>query len=97
VGRTAARAPARGGFAVSLGDLGEARLEDGQKEKERYRFQQAQELAPNLPPVWMRPTFFHFQMEETETAIRWSASVLKTVPDYRPGDLQLLRPPGAKR
>jgi hypothetical protein len=63
-------------------DLGEALLEAGQKEKARYCFQQAQQLAPNLPPIWMRAAFFHFQMDETDAAIRCSAKVLKTVPDY---------------
>jgi tetratricopeptide (TPR) repeat protein len=60
-------------------DLGEALLEAGQKEKARYCFQQAQQLAPNLPPIWMRAAFFHFQMEETDAG---SAKVLKTVPNY---------------
>ena len=63
-------------------DLGESLLEDGQKEKARYCFQQAEKLAPNLPPMWMRAAFFHFQMEETEAAIQCSARVLKTAPDY---------------
>jgi tetratricopeptide (TPR) repeat protein len=63
-------------------DLGEALLEAGQKEKARYCFQQAQQLAPNLPPIWMRAAFFHFQMEETDAAIRCSAKVLKAVPNY---------------
>ena len=63
-------------------DLGEALLEDGQKEKARYCFQQAEKLAPNLPPIWMRAAFFHFQMEETDAAIQCSARVLKIVPDY---------------
>jgi tetratricopeptide (TPR) repeat protein len=63
-------------------DLGEALLEEGQKEKARYCFQQAEKLAPNLPPIWMRAAFFHFQMEETDAAIQCSARVLKTVPDY---------------
>src|ERR1035437_7674706 len=63
-------------------DLGEALLEDGQKEKARYCFQQAEKLAPNVPPIWMRAAFFHFQMEETEAAIQCSARVLKTAPDY---------------
>jgi tetratricopeptide (TPR) repeat protein len=62
-------------------DLGEAVLEDGQKEP-RYCFQQAEKLAPNLPPIWMRAAFFHFQMEETDAAIQCSARVLKTAPDY---------------
>jgi hypothetical protein len=30
----------------------------------------------------MRAAFFHFQMEETDAAIRCSAKVLKTVPNY---------------
>jgi cytochrome c-type biogenesis protein CcmH/NrfG len=42
-------------------DLGEALLEDGQKEKARYCFQLAEKLAPNVPPIWMRAAFFHFQ------------------------------------
>src|ERR1019366_8332035 len=42
-------------------DLGEALLEAGQKEKARYCFQQAQQLAPNLPPIWMRPLSFIFR------------------------------------
>jgi tetratricopeptide (TPR) repeat protein len=57
-------------------------LEDGQKEKARYCFQQAEKLAPNVPPIRMRAAFFHFQMEETEAAIQCSARVLKTAPDY---------------
>ena len=63
-------------------DLGEALLEDGQKEKARYCFQLAEKLAPNVPPIWMRAAFFHFQMEETEAAIQCSARVLKMAPDY---------------
>src|ERR1044072_6345987 len=63
-------------------DLGEALLEDGQKERARYCFQQAQQLAPNLPPIWMRSAFFHFQMEETDAAIRCSARVLQMAADY---------------
>ena len=63
-------------------ELGEAVLEDGQKEQARYGFQQAEKLAPNVPPIWMRAAFFHFQMEETEAAIQCSARVLKTAPDY---------------
>src|ERR1035437_8451704 len=63
-------------------ELGEAVLEDGQKEQARYCFQQAEKPAPNLPPMWMRAAFFHFQMEETEAAIRCSARVLKMAPDY---------------
>jgi hypothetical protein len=57
-------------------------LEDGQKEQARYRFQQAEKPAPNVPPMWMRAAFFHFQMEETAAAIQCSARVLKTAPDY---------------
>ena len=64
-------------------DLGEALLEDGQKEKARYCFQQAQKLAANLPPIWM--------MEETDAAIQCSAKVLTIVPDYAQVK-QLLRP-----
>jgi tetratricopeptide (TPR) repeat protein len=63
-------------------ELGEAVLEDGQKEQERYGFQQAEKPAPKRPPMWMRAAFFHFQMEETEAAIQCSARVLKTAPDY---------------
>lgn len=64
-------------------DLGEALLEDEQKkEKARYCFQQAQKQAPNVPSIWMRLAFFHFQMEETEAAIQCSARVLKMAPDY---------------
>ena len=63
-------------------DLGEGLLEDGQKEKARYCFEQALKLAPNLPPIWMRATFFHFEMDETTAALQCSAKVLKTVPYY---------------
>ena len=63
-------------------DLGEGLLEDGQKEKARYCFEQALKLAPNLPPIWMRAAFFHFQMEEPGAALHCSAWVLKIVPDY---------------
>jgi tetratricopeptide (TPR) repeat protein len=63
-------------------NLGEVLLEDGQEEKARYCFQQAEKLVPNLPPIWMRAAFFHFQMEETDAAIQCSARVLKTAPDY---------------
>ena len=63
-------------------DLGEALLEDGQEEKARYCFEQAEKLGPNLPPIWMRAAFFHFQIEETEAGIQCSARVLKIVPNY---------------
>src|ERR1035437_4773440 len=63
-------------------ELEGAVLEDGLKEQARYGFQQAEKPAPNLPPMWMRAAFFHFQMEETEAAIQCSARVLKTAPDY---------------
>ena len=76
-----------------LGQHGEARgggqpeevregVPAGVGEEARYCFQQAQQLAPNLPPIWMRAAFFHFQMKETDAAIRCSAKVLKTVPNY---------------
>jgi hypothetical protein len=64
-------------------DLGEALLEDGQKEQARYCFQLAEKLAPNVPPIWMwAAAFFHFQMEENEAAIQCSARVPRMAPDY---------------
>ena len=37
-----------------------------------------------------RAAFFHFQMEETDAAMRCFARVLKTAPGYGPGDLQTI-------
>jgi hypothetical protein len=63
-------------------DLAEALQQEGQRDQARYCFQQARALAPNIPPIWMRATFFYLQGEETAAALDSSARVLKLVPDY---------------
>jgi hypothetical protein len=63
-------------------DLGEEYLASGRTSQAKYCMARATQLAPNIPPVWVRAANLHFQLGEPETALRYSVHVLSLVPDY---------------
>jgi tetratricopeptide (TPR) repeat protein len=54
-------------------ELAEGYEQNGDAEKARLSFRRAEELAPNLPPVWIRAAAFHFRLGESEEGLRAGA------------------------
>jgi hypothetical protein len=54
-------------------ELAEGYEQAGDLERARTCFRHAQDLAPNLPPVWIRAAAFHFRMGEKEQGLHAGA------------------------
>jgi hypothetical protein len=63
-------------------DLGEDLLQSGKTEQARYCFRRAVQLAPNIPPIWMRAVNFYLQVDDIPAALACTAPVLRLVSDY---------------
>src|ERR1043166_2350411 len=46
--------------------LGEGYEQSGDKEQARYCFEQAEKLAHNVPPIWIRAAAYHFRQGQRE-------------------------------
>lgn len=54
-------------------ELAEGYEQNGDRDKARLCFGRAAELAPHLPPVWIRTAAFHFRLGESEEGLRAGA------------------------
>ena len=63
-------------------DLGDAFLEDGQKEDARYCFGQVLVLAPHSASLLLRVAELYFQIGENQEALPITARILALIPDY---------------
>ena len=63
-------------------DLGDELLQAGKTEQARACFRRAVQLAPNIPPIWMRAVNFYLQVDDIPAALACTAPVLMLVSDY---------------
>jgi hypothetical protein len=62
-------------------ELAEGYEDGGQLDKARQSLARAEELAPNLPLVWIRASGFHFRQGERDEALTAGARAQATAPD----------------
>jgi hypothetical protein len=63
-------------------DLGEELLQAGKTDQARACFRRAVQLAPNIPPIWMRAINFYLQVDDIPAALACTTPVLRLVSDY---------------
>jgi hypothetical protein len=63
-------------------DLGEELLQAGKTEQARDCFRRAIQLAPNIPPIWMRAVNFYLQIDDIPAALACTTPVLKLASNY---------------
>jgi hypothetical protein len=63
-------------------DLGEELQQAGKTKQARACFRRAVQLAPNIPPIWMRAVNFYLQVDDTRAALACATPVLRLVSDY---------------
>ena len=64
--------------------LAHALAKVNQIDRARQCFRRALALAPSIPGIWLKDCQFHFQLGESQEALRSAARVLEIVPDYDP-------------